>query len=52
MDVYAQASTHAQSSRLSDQYKQKCGPDQISVTELDLSFINTDFSQSAFMPQT
>ena len=44
--------THAQSFRLSDQFKQKCGPNQISVTELDLSFLITDLIQSAFKPQT
>lgn len=48
MDAYAQASTHAQSSRQSDQFKQKCGPNLISVTELDLSFLVTDLLQRAF----
>lgn len=50
MCMHKQAHTH-NPSRLSDQFKQKCGPNQISVTELDLSFLITDLIQSAFKPQ-
>lgn len=44
--------THTQSFRLSDHFKQKCGPNQIGVTELDLSFLMADLNQSAFKLQT
>lgn len=54
VDVYAQVSTHvhAQSFKLSEQGKWECGPNQISVTELDLSFLITGLIQSAFKPHT
>lgn len=52
--MYAQVSTHvhAQSFKLSEQGKWECGPNQISVTELDLSFLITGLIQSAFKPHT
>lgn len=57
MDVFPEASTHThrlthtplQSFRLSDQFKHKCGPNQINVTELDLSFAVTDLILSLLL---